>query len=218
MIRSQSARLAVPALLAGLLLVGCGNGAPGTAAVVGSERLTVAEVQERTAAFFEAYPEARSAGLTTDQITTTTIENFIRATIVDATAADIGLEPTQTELDDFITELGGFEEVTRRTSAGGVPPDPELVMVEVRSAFLQFAIGEQLAGADALDDDVRIASRDATDAIAAELDIEVNPRFGSWGEGFVDASNGSLSITEAELLAPADGAPPPGAPVPAPGG
>ncbi len=218
MIGSRGARLAVPALLAGLLLVGCGTGTPGTAAAVGSERLTVAEVQERTAAFFEAYPEARSSGVTAGQVTAITVENFIRATIVDTTAADIGLEPTPTELDDFVAELGGIEEVTRRTSAQGVPPDPELVAAEIRSAYLQFAIGEQIAGPDAADDDIRIASRDATDAIAAELDIEVNPRFGTWEGGFVDASNGSLSITEAELLAPDGGGLPPGVPVPAPGG
>lgn len=218
MIGSRGAHLAVPALLAGLLLVGCGTGTPGTAAVVGSERLTVAEVQERTAAFFEAYPEARSAGLTNAQAAAVTVENFIRAAVVDSVAAELGLEPTQTELDEFVDQVGGYDEVTRVTSSRAVPPDEALVAIEIRSAYLQGAIGEVVAPPGASTDDIRIATRDATDAAVAELDIVVNPRYGTWNGSIVEAGNGSISVTEGELLAPEGGGLPPGVPVPAPGG
>lgn len=199
MIRSRGARLAVPALLAGLLLVGCGTGTPGTAAAVGSERLTVAEVQERTAAFFVAYPEARSAGLTEAQVASVTVETFIRAAVIDAAAAELGIEPTQSELDEFIQQLGGIEEVTRVASSRVVPPDPELIAIEVRSAYLQGAIGELLAAPGASTDDFRLAIREATDAAVAKLDIIVNPRYGTWDGNAVDAASGSISVPAFEL-------------------
>lgn len=189
----RATRAAVPAVLGALLLAGCGTPAPGTAAVVGSERLTVAEVQERTESFVEAYPEAMSSGVTQAQVTAVTVENFIRRAIVEATAADLGIELAQAEIDTFIADRGGLAEVTRLTSSAGVPPDPELVRGEVRSAVLQRAIGEEVAGEGATDDDIIVATTETIAAMTARLDIEVNPRYGSWNGSSVDASDGSLS-------------------------
>ena len=195
----RAARRVAPALLGVLLLTACGDASPGTAATVGSERLTVEQVQERTAAFLDAYPEAKSSGVTAAQVSSVTVENFIRGAIVSATAADLGIEVTGAELDTFIEERGGFEEITRLTSGAGVPPFPELVRAEVRSAVLQSAIGAEAAGQGASGDDEIVALREALDATAAELGIEVNPRYGTWNGSTIDDADGSLSLPLEEL-------------------
>lgn len=197
----RAARMAMPALIAALALAGCGGAAPGTAATVGSERLTVAEVQERTAAFLEAYPDMMTSGVTTAQVTAVTVENFIRAAVVEATAASLGADVTAAEIDEFVASNGGFEEVTRLTAGAGVPPDPELVNLEIRTFMLQTAIGETQLGADAPAEELQAATLEALDATSARLDIEVNPRYGTWNGTQVTSSNGSLSLTLAELRA-----------------
>lgn len=214
--RSGAARLVGSVGLAALVLAGCGEGSPGAAAVVETKRLTVEELQQRTAAFLDAYPEATSSGVTPDLVATVNVENFVRGAVVDAAAADLGVSVTETEIADFITELGGFEETARRTSSRGVPPEPELVRAEVRSALLQRAIGEAAAGPGASDEDIDIATREAVDAMSAELDIQVNPRYGTWDGSLVNQGSGSVSMTIAEWSQAQGGGPAtdPLAPVP----
>lgn len=199
--RRRAVRLAVPVLAGGLVLAGCNGASPGTAATVGSERLTVEQVQERTAAFLAAYPEMQSSGVTGAQVAAVTVENFLRAVVVETTAERLGVQVTETELDEFVESNGGIEEVTRLVSGAGVPPDPELVQVEIRTFMLQTAIGEAQAGAEAAPDEIQAATLAALDATSAELDIEVNPRYGTWNGAQVAGSSGSLSMTLDELRA-----------------
>jgi len=191
----------VPAVIGALALAACSGATPGTAATVGSERLTVAEVQERTAAFLEAYPDMATSGVTPAQVNAVTIENFIQARIVAATAADLGFAVTDAEMDDFVEQNGGIAEVTRLVSGAGVSPDPALVQLEIRTFMLQTAIAEGLAGSDAPGQEAQAATLAALGETAQGLGIEVNPRYGTWNGAQVSSSNGSLSLTLAELQA-----------------
>jgi len=194
-------RLGVPAV-AVLLLSGCAGGAtPGTAAVAGDARLTVEEVQQRTQSFIAAYPDVMSSGVTTGQVTAITVQNFITGVVVEKAAIDVGVVATPTQIDDFITERGGLAEVTQLTSGAGVPPDPALVRGEVRTAILQQAIGTEIAGRGAADEEIAAATNGALTAAADGLRIQVNPRFGTWDGATVLGSSGSLSTTLAELEA-----------------
>lgn len=201
-LRQRAARLAVLSAVSGLAITGCSGAGPGTAATVGAERLTVEQVQERTAAFLAAYPDMLSSGVTPAQVTAVTVENFVRSVVVQLTAANLGVEITQSEVDEFIASNGGIEEVTRLVSGAGVPPDPDLVQLEVRTFMLQTAIGEAEAGADAPPEEQQAATLAALDATSARLDVEVNPRFGTWNGSQVASSSGSLSMTLDELGVP----------------
>lgn len=209
------------AVAAVIVLTACGQAQPGVAATIDGETLSVLDVQQRTAAFFDAYPEAASNGVTADQVAARVIENFLRARIVDITAGDLGVEPTQTDLQTWAEQYGGMDEFTRLVAGGGVAPDPELVAVELRSAYLQYAIGREITGVDereetdpdarqALVDQIEIASRDATDTTATAVDVAVNPRFGVWNGTMMTETNGSLSVVpgEADTAIPEDGSVP----------
>ena len=199
--------LVVAGAVGALLLTACGEAQPGVAASIEGDTITVDQVHEQTDEFFEAYPNFEGQ-VDPALVNSIQIENFLRARIVDLTAADLGIEPTKADLDEFVEQFGGIEQVTQQTSNGGVPPDPELVQAEIRSAWLQFAIGRELAEDPSDDEQVSIASREATDAKAAEVQVTVNPRFGTWDGSRVTPGNASLSVTNA----PTEGQiiPPPG--------
>lgn len=181
-------------------LTGCGVQRAGLAASIGDKKLTIATVNARIAAYFDAYPTGAPGGPSEARIGPLTVQNFLRAVIVDITAADNGITASETEIDDFITRFGGTDTLYQAVATQGVPPDPTLARIEVRSAILQTKL-QDLAGPNA-DDFARAAAlTDRTDATTARLRIEVNPRFGRWSGTTVDVVNGSLSLTEAETVA-----------------
>jgi hypothetical protein len=204
----RAAGLIALAVLSGIGLTACGQGDPGIAATIGDDQLTIAQVQERTAAFFKAYPDFKSQ-VDASVINAITVENFLRAHIVDLTAADLGIEPTQADLDQTIEDLGGMDAVIQGVSNGGVPPDPALIAVEIRSYYLQFEIGKELADDPNDQEQVQIAAREAYLAKGREAGIEVNPRYGTWDGSQVQGANASISIPEESIGA---------TPAPVPGG
>jgi hypothetical protein len=199
----RSAGLLVGAAIAGLLLTACGEAQPGVAASINGKILTVEEVQERTAAFFAAYPDFQ-AQVTPDRVTAINVENFLRAAIVDTIAEDFDIEPTQAQLDQFVEDFGGIEEVTRAVGNAGVPPDPVLVAVEIRSAWIQNRVRELMN--EEIDDpeEAEIATRDVLDEFSAAADISVNPRFGTWNGSVVTPTNASLSVPWGDTLTGAE--------------
>lgn len=186
------------ALVGAVALSGCGIQRAGVAATIGDEQLTESTVDQRTEAYFDAYPAVVS-GLSRGQVASDTVQNFLRAIIVDRTAADNDITVSETEIDSFIEQFGGSKKLYLAIATQGVPPNASLGRLEVRSAILQGKL-QDLAGPDA-DDFARAAAlTDRTAATIAKTKIEVNPRFGVWGGSAVDVVNGSLSLTEAELV------------------
>jgi len=180
------------ALVAGVVLTACGQAQPGVAASIDGDSLSVTEVQERTAAFTEAYPDIANQ-VTIDRITAVTIQNFLRGHVADSIARELGLEPTEGELDEFVEQIGGIEEATRQVGQGGVPPDPELVAAEIRSAWIVNALRELNLEEVTDPEEADAATRATVDGYSAAADVSVNPRFGTWDGVIVTPANGSLS-------------------------
>jgi hypothetical protein len=208
--------VAVP-LAAGVALTACGQAQPGVAASIDGDTISVVETQERAADFFESYPQAVEA-VTADRVTAITVENFLRGKIIDQVGAAYGLEPTATELTEFVDETyGGMEEFTNRVSGIGVAANrPELVQAELRSAWIRNALlertREELGSAD--EEAVEAATAEIIDEFTAAADVSVNPRFGTWSGSIMTAPSmsGSGSISIIPTAGPESGA------APAPGG
>ena len=191
-VRRSGARMLGLLLSAAAVLTACGQAQPGVAASIDGDTLTVTEVQERTAAFIEAYPEI-AGQVTVDRITAVTIQNFLRGRVADSIARDLGLEPTEGELDEFVEQIGGIEEATRQVGQGGVSPDPELVAAEIRSAWIVNALRELKLAEITDPEEADAATRATVDEYSAAADVSVNPRFGTWDGVIVTPANGSLS-------------------------
>jgi hypothetical protein len=195
--RGRSALVAL--VLTGVLaLTGCGIQRSGLAASIGDDRLPVSTVEARVRAYFDAYP-AVASGPSRAQIASITVQNFLRARVVDLTAAREGITVTETEIDDFIEKFGGMERLEQAVAGQGVPPDVALARAEVRSALLQGKL-QDLAGDDADDFARAKALTDRLAVTTSRVDIDVNPRYGEWNGSTVDVINGSISLTQAELV------------------
>lgn len=191
-VQRSGARMLGLLLSAAAVLTACGQAQPGLAASIDGDSLTVTEVQERTGAFIEAYPEI-AGQVTVDRITAVTIQNFLRGHVADSIARELGLEPSEGELDDFVEQIGGIEEATRQVGQGGVPPDPELVAAEIRSAWIVNALRELNLEEVTDPEEADAATRATVDEYSAAADVSVNPRFGTWDGVIVTPANGSLS-------------------------
>jgi peptidyl-prolyl cis-trans isomerase SurA len=197
-VRRGGTLLVALVLVGTLLLTGCGIERAGLAASIGDDRLTVATVEARVRAYFDAYP-AVAEGPSRSQIASITVQNFLRARVVDITAAREGISVTETEIDDFIEQFGGMDQLNQAIAGQGVPPDATLARAEVRSALLQGKL-QDLAGEDADDFARAKALTDRLAVTTSQVDIDVNPRYGEWNGSTVDVINGSLSLTQAELV------------------
>lgn len=159
--RTRVARLAVVPLALALLLGGCGR--PGTAAVVDGERITdaqlatlVADLERLTAPTPDAAPVAPSIALAT----------FVQGPTIEEVGAEAGVATSDQQAIDLL------DSAAAQSSIETWDYSPELVQ------FARLALTRQALQADPE------ASTEVGDRLAA-LDVELNPRFGTWDAGQV---------------------------------
>ncbi|TGO04192.1 hypothetical protein [Serinibacter arcticus] len=183
--RTRVARLAVVPLAVALLLSGCGR--PGTAATVDGERITdaqlatlVEDLERLTASTPDAAPVAPSVALAT----------FVQGPTIEEVGAEAGAAAS----DHQAIEL--LDGAAAQSSLEPWEYSPELVQ------FARIALTRQALQADAA------ASTEVGDRLAA-LDVELNPRFGTWDAGQVTPAAwpwlitpGSDVVTDAEAATP----------------
>lgn len=171
-------------------LTACGNDAhPGAAAVVGGQRITVAQLEDRVndvraaqraATADEAQYEqaiARTGGLTRD-----TLQSMVLAEVLDRAAEDAGVHVTRKEVQDFRSSLeqqtGGAKALeTAWLQQYHVAPQrlDDSLRTEVAARKLATALGADMT-TDAGRDTFWKALADASKA----LDVNLNPRYGTW--------------------------------------
>lgn len=159
--RTRVVRLAVVPLALALLLGGCGR--PGTAAVVDGERITdaqlatlVADLERLTAPTPDAAPVAPSIALAT----------FVQGPTIEEVGAEAGVATSDQQAIDLL------DGAAAQSSIETWDYSPELVQ------FARLALTRQALQADPE------ASTEVGDRLAA-LDVELNPRFGTWDAGQV---------------------------------
>lgn len=183
--RYAVARYAAIPLAAALLLTGCGR--PGTAVTIDGERLTDAEL----ATLVEQFSALTGNALTPGQLIGGVVQSKATLAAVQNNGGGASVEEAVAVLD----------RVAEGNSAEAIDYSDEMILI-ARS---------QIAGAALEASDPKAASQAAEDVAAAlqEMDVEINPRFGTWDpEGVVNES-GTLDRVLAPvnpfLLAPAEG-------------
>ncbi|MGW4808244.1 SurA N-terminal domain-containing protein [Kitasatospora sp. NPDC004272] len=185
MIRTSSARrpLAVlGAAVAAAVLSACGT-APahqGAAAVVGSDRISIAQVQARVAAVRDG---ADQAGAATDEqpgLARHAVSDLILGKVVERALADRRLTVSQGEIDQARTAdartVGSETKLAELLRAKqGVPADAVDGFYRQQIGLVKLAGGQDPGSADG-----DAAIRKALAAAGTALHIEVNPRYGSW--------------------------------------
>jgi outer membrane murein-binding lipoprotein Lpp len=168
------------------LLTACGSDAhPGAAAVVGDQRITVAQLENRVdevrAAQRAAVPDdtqyqqvvARTGTLTRD-----TLHGMVLDRVLHRAAQDAGVTVSRKEVQDMRGELekqaGGPEQLeTAWLQQYGVAPDrlDDNLLVQLEAQKLAQGLGT---------DTSRPEFWQALSAASKKLDVDLNPRYGTW--------------------------------------
>ncbi|MGW0706066.1 SurA N-terminal domain-containing protein [Streptomyces sp. NPDC002643] len=186
------------------LLTACGNDAhPGAAAVVGGERITVSQLENRVNDVRVAQRAASTDDAQYQQViaqtpslTRNTLNGLVLEKVLDQALEDAGVTVTRKEVQQYRSDLeknaGGAEALEQAyLQQYAVAPDhlEESLRSDVEVQKLATALGADLntpAGSDAF----WKALNDASD----KLDVDLNPRYGSWGVG----QDGRVGLTNAE--------------------
>ncbi|EKX68989.1 hypothetical protein Sipo8835_43240 [Streptomyces ipomoeae] len=186
------------------LLTACGNDArPGAAAVVGGERITVAQLENRVndvrAAQRAASPDDaqyQQVLAQTPTLTRNTLNGMVLEKVLDQALKDSGVTVTRKEVQKYRSDLesdaGGAEALEqaylqRYSVAPGQLDESLRSDVEVQK--LATALGADLSTPDG-----STAFWRALSEASKKLDVDLNPRYGSWG---VDQS-GRVGMTNAK--------------------
>ncbi|WP_411082564.1 SurA N-terminal domain-containing protein [Streptomyces sp. cmx-18-6] len=175
-------------LLAAPLLAACGNEAhPGAAAVVGGERIEVSAVQAQAAdvrTAQESSPEATQLVNKSGQLNRAKLHGLIFGRILDKAADDAGVTVSRKEIQEARTagraQYGG-EEQLRAMMLQQRWVAPEQIDGDMRQEVQLPKLAAAL-NADLGTPDGQQKVGEALTKASKALDIDVNPRFGTWDD------------------------------------
>ncbi|GHH90565.1 SurA N-terminal domain-containing protein [Streptomyces capillispiralis] len=185
--RRRTALLLTAAIAAAApLLTACGNDAhPGAAAVVGGERITVSQLENRVdevrAAQRAAVPDEaqyQQAIARTGSLTRDTLHSMVLDRVLERAAADAGVRVTPREVQEMRSGLeqqaGGAEALqTAWLQQYGIPP-------QRLDANLRLQLQAQKLAQRLGTDTSRPEFWKALSEAGKDLDVDLNPRYGSW--------------------------------------
>ncbi|MBZ6141972.1 SurA N-terminal domain-containing protein [Streptomyces olivaceus] len=207
--RRRSALLLTAAIAAAApLLTACGNDAhPGAAAVVGDQRITVSQLENRVDEVREAqraavpddgqYQQvvARSGALTRDTLHGMVLDRVLHSAAADAHVS-VSRKEVQAMRGDLEDQAGGAEQLeTVWLQQYGVAPGrlDDNLRVQLEAQKLAESLGT---------DTSRPEFWQALSKASDKLDIDLNPRYGAWDvqkAGRVDSENPWVrEVAEAE--------------------
>ncbi|WAX79649.1 SurA N-terminal domain-containing protein [Streptomyces sp. KMM 9044] len=187
--RRRTALLLTVALTAAApLLTACGNDArPGAAAVVGGQRITVSQLESRVgeirAAQREAVPDEaqyKQAVARTGSLTRDTLQGMVLDRVLERAAGDAGVTVTPKEVQEMRSGLeeqaGGAEALeTAWLQQYGIPPErlDDNLRLQLQAQKLAQRLGT---------DTSRPEFWQALSEASKELDVNLNPRYGTWDD------------------------------------
>lgn len=168
------------------LLTACGSDAhPGAAAVVGDQRITVAQLENRVDEVREAQRAAvpddtqyQQVVARTGTLTRDTLHGMVLDRVLHRAAQDAGVTVSRREVQDMRGELeaqaGGPEQLqTAWLQQYGVAPDrlDDNLRVQIEAQKLAQSLGT---------DTSRPEFWQALSEASKKLDVDLNPRYGTW--------------------------------------
>ncbi|WP_338897845.1 SurA N-terminal domain-containing protein [Streptomyces sp. TG1A-60] len=201
--RSRTAFLLSAAIAAAPLLTACGSGAhPGAAAVVGGERITVAQLENRVnevrAAQRAATPDRtqyQQVVAQTGALTRNTLNGMVLERVLDQALKDAGVTVTRKEVQKYRSDLeheAGGPAALEQAYLQRYSVAPEQLDESVRSDVEVQKLSAAL-GADLNTPEGGTVFWEALSKASGKLDVDLNPRYGSWG---VDETSGRVGLLD----------------------
>ncbi|MER8223245.1 SurA N-terminal domain-containing protein [Streptomyces sp. NPDC094143] len=184
--RRRTALLLTAAIAAAPLLTACGNDAhPGAAAVVGGQRITVSQLEERVGevraaqrAAVQNDAEYQQAIARTGTLTRDTLHTMVLDRVLHRAAEDAGVSVSRKEIQEMRSGLeeqaGGAEALeTTWLQRYGIPPQrlEENLRLQLEAQKLAEKRGT---------DTTRPEFWKALSEASEKLNVDLNPRYGTW--------------------------------------
>lgn len=222
MLKIKGGRLTGAAVKIGLLVAvlgvsGCGPGQAGAAAIVGQERIPVAQVESEVRQVLAEREELGVPPTSPVDATKHVLNNILTSRVIRATAEELHVTVSKGEVDRLrgqFQQQGGPEGLKRDLAFSFVPAAQAdriitdtllLQKLNKRYGGAEAALAQQQGG-------VAPKVRSLLQQTAQRLDIEVSPRYGEF-----DARELSLVDAVEDYLAPTTGQPEGAVPGTAPG-
>jgi hypothetical protein len=163
-----------------MALAGCGTQLAGSAAVAGDSRLTDAQVSEQIdelESLYAANPETQA--LSDTQLTQAAISWWLNGQVLEEFREANDLTVTEAQVDEV---LGAAEQRDEISMGAGVAPSQ---LESAARALVTYQVAfEALAASGASQEEVAAQLAAELELVAKDLDVSVNPRFGSgWVPG-----------------------------------
>jgi len=200
------------------LAAACSPVKMGAAAIVGSDRITVTQLDDQVSAYEQVYPKYASAvQVTSSKVPSEVLAWLIRFQIRDQLAADSGITVTPAQVQTAINEINVEGKAYASESgvsdysldlllvANGLAPDlvNELGRYQaIENEYLTKANGGTSPSSTSQENAATKKMTKAECSAAESLDVQVSPQFGTF-----DYSEYSVSATP-DLLSAASGAKP----------
>lgn len=162
-----------------LALSACGATNAGAAATFGDDRITVSELQEQVTAVLEAQGQPATAA--DAAITNTALGRMLTMELVDILAQRQGIEVSQGQLDEitlqYVAQNGGQEAFDAMLVQQGIVPSQaqDVIRLQVQAQELGVVLDPNGSA-----ESQGMAVREAVVELGDELDVTVNPRYGTW--------------------------------------
>lgn len=203
-LRGRGSARAAALAAATLLLAACGQVHPGAAAVVGDTRIPMDEVDALSAAYCQAtiaigdsqgQPAPAAEGIVSKR---TVLGALLQLEIARQAADSLGVVA---EPSTYIADESSFQPLLDAVGDQYADDVARLVRINGETNAIQVAIGAQQQGVDVSELDTQEATQQAQQSgqeyiatFGADVDIEIDPRFGLAPDGQVLAETGSLSV------------------------
>lgn len=180
--RRNAAVLALVLAPVAVLLAGCNTSHLGAAAIVEDEPITVEQLQDTTQEYLRVVPSFDS-GEAQAQI----LNSLIRSEVIEEAARRAGVSVTDAEVarqrDEILAQVGGRKKLVQALAQGEnaqvIPPSR--IDDAVRENILVNKVVEKVSGGqDPNSPEVAQQVNKAFVDASRSLDIEVNPRYGTW--------------------------------------
>ena len=202
---TRTAAALVVALAATTGLAGCSDDKLGSAAVVGDDTITTAELQDATQAYLKLVPDAESG-----EVQQRILERLILSHVIDQAAREAGVHASAGQVanqrDALLKDVGGRKGLIRALSSQQQPVivAPPYVDRWFKDRVLYTKLVRAYAdGGDPSSTEALNQTSAALVKAGRGLDIEVSPRYGEWSTraGLTPLVSGGLSKTAAEINA-----------------
>ena len=203
---SRSLKGSAAVVLVAVLLSACGTH-PGSAAVIGSDRITNGELDDVAGALCSAQsvgtPQGQSQELASRSARQGALDVLINATLSHQYGESRGVEPDQEQVSAALAanaqnisalpkdQREVFRSTLRKFAEG------QLMLVEIGRRSLTERGARNITDQQAISEGTRLRNAWA----AKNVDVAVDPRYGEYSKGALLAKSGSLSVPVSQAAA-----------------